>query len=102
MTSEMYSSDDSHEIERRPNQPTTNGLATAGGVIGIVGIVLSLIPLAGIVIGFVMGVLAIVFGGVGLSRFNSTGIGSKNLAVAGIVLGIITVILKLIPGVNVL
>jgi hypothetical protein len=103
LANELYSSDDwNNGIERRPNQPNTNGLATAGGVVGIVGIVLSLVPLFGIVIGFIMGILAIVFGGVGLSRFNATGIGSKNLAVTGIVLGVITVLMKIIPGFNLL
>lgn len=84
------------------NVPATNGMATAGGVVGIVGLVLSLIPIVGIFIGFVMGILAIIFGGVGLARYNKTGAGSKGLAITGVVLGIITVVLKLIPGISLL
>lgn len=84
-----------------PAVPQTNSMATAGGTIGIVGAVLSLIPFAGIVIGLLMGALAIVFGGVGLGRAGQVGRG-RGLAITGLVLGILTVIFKLIPGVDLL
>lgn len=84
-----------------PPPAPSNGAATAGGTLGIVGAVLSLIPFLGIVIGLVMGTLAIVFSGVGISRAGPPGRG-KGLAVTGLVLGILTVIFKLIPGVDVL
>lgn len=78
-----------------------NTLAKTGGTLGIVGAALSLIPLFGIFIGIIMGVLAIIFSGIGLSR-SSRMPDSKGLAVAGLVLGILTVIFKLIPGINLL
>jgi hypothetical protein len=81
-------------------QPRSNGMATTGGTLGIVGAVLSLIPLAGIFIGLVMGVLAIIFGGVGMGRANRLAGAGKGMAVTGLVLGILTVVFKLIPGVN--
>ena len=81
-------------------QPRGNGMATTGGTLGIVGAALSLIPLIGIFIGLVMGVLAIIFGGVGMGRANNLGGAGKGMAVTGLVLGILTVIFKLIPGVN--
>jgi len=62
---------------------------------------LSLIPLLGIPIGIVMGVLAIIFSSVGLSRSGQF-VAGKGLAITGLVLGVLTVIFKLIPGVNVL
>jgi hypothetical protein len=80
--------------------PRGNGMATTGGTLGIVGAALSLIPLIGIFIGLVMGVLAIIFGGVGMSRATNLGGAGKGMAVTGLVLGILTVIFKLIPGVN--
>jgi hypothetical protein len=80
--------------------PRSNGMATTGGTLGIVGAVLSLIPLIGIFIGLVMGVLAIIFGSVGMSRANALGGAGKGMAVTGLVLGILTVVFKLIPGVN--
>lgn len=79
----------------------SNGAATTGGTVGIVGAVLSLIPLLGIPIGLVMGVIAIIFSAIGLSRVASSNVG-RGLATTGLVLGILTVIFKLIPGVNVL
>jgi hypothetical protein len=78
-----------------------NGAATAGGVIGIFGAVLSLIPLLGIFIGIPLGIIAIVLSSVGLSRVARLGAG-QGMAVTGLVLGILTVIFKLLPGVNVL
>ena len=81
----------------------SNGMATAGGVLGIAGIILSWIPLAGIAFGLVLGILAIVFSGSGLSRSSQTSppLG-RGMAVTGLVLGIITVAFKLIPGFDLL
>jgi len=79
---------------------SSNSMATAGGIVGIVGAVLSMIPLFGIFVGLIMGVLAVIFSGIGLSR--SDQMGGKGMAVTGLVLGILTVIFKIIPGVNVL
>jgi hypothetical protein len=81
--------------------PRSNGMATAGGTVGIVGAVLSLIPLIGIPIGLLMGLLAVIFSSVGLSRTGAANVG-KGMAVTGLVLGILTLIFKLIPGVNLL
>jgi hypothetical protein len=83
-----------------PVGPRGNGMATTGGTVGIVGAVLSLIPIIGILIGLVMGVLAIIFGGVGMGRANGLGGTGKGMAITGLVLGILTVVFKLIPGVN--
>ncbi len=68
---------------------------------GIVGAVLSLIPFIGIIIGIIMGIIAIVFSSIGLSRSAQLRDG-KGMATAGLVLGILTVIFKLIPGIDVL
>lgn len=73
-------------------QNAHNSPGTAGGVIGIVGFVLSWIPLLGILIGLLLGIIAIVLGGVGLS-----GQRPKGMAITGLVLGIVTVVLKLTP-----
>lgn len=78
-----------------------NGIATAGGVIGIIGAMLSLIPLLGIIIGLIMGLLAVIFGGIGLNNAGRVQRG-RGLAITGLVLGILTVIFKLIPGINVI
>jgi len=81
----------------------SNGIATVSGVIGFAGFVLSWIPLLGIWIGWVMGVTAIVFGGVGLAMAGHlprrTGYA---MAMVGVILGIVTVVLKSIPILNLL
>jgi uncharacterized protein DUF4190 len=61
----------------------SNGLAIAGMVCGIVGL---------IVFAFILGPLAIIFGGVGLSRAKS-GAPHRNMAWAGIILGVIDIAL---------
>jgi hypothetical protein len=59
----------------------SNGLAIAGMVCGIVGLVL---------FNVILGPLAIIFGGVGLARANR-GAAHHHMAVAGVVLGILDV-----------
>jgi hypothetical protein len=82
----------------KPSSDSKNTAGTVGGVIGITGFVLSWIPILGIFVGIPMGILAIIFGGVGMSRADVP----KGMAVTGLVLGILTVIFKLIPGFNLL
>jgi len=81
-------------------QPSKNSMATAGGALGIIGMIFSLTPVVGILVGFVMGVLAVIFSGIGLGRADQ--IGGRGIATTGLVLGILTIIFKLIPGVNLL
>ena len=69
-------------------QPT-NGLATASLVLGILGIALFWF------LGFIMSILAIVFGGVGLSRAKA-GAPGKGVAIAGLTLGIVGLLLPLL------
>jgi len=69
-------------------QPT-NGLATASLVLGILGIALFWF------LGFIMSILAIVFGGVGLGRAKA-GAPGKGLALAGLILGIVGLLLPLL------
>ena len=62
-----------------------NGLGTTGMVLGIVGAALSLVP----VLGFILGLLATTFGGIGLAKANRGEATNKGMAIAGLVLGII-------------
>ncbi|MCG7342651.1 DUF4190 domain-containing protein [Sporosarcina sp. ACRSL] len=64
----------------------TNGMAVSSLVLGILGVVLNLIPL----LPYLLGILAIVFGVSG----NKQQIG-KGMAMAGIILGAITLAMKL-------
>ncbi len=69
-----------------PVRPT-NGYATASLVLGIVSVVLCWTIWGGIV----LGVLAVVFGALGIGR-TKTGVPGKGMAVAGIVLGIVGIV----------
>lgn len=64
-----------------------NGLGTAALACGIIAIVLSLIPAINLFT-WPLGVLAIVFGGVGWSRANKGQATNKGQAITGLVLGI--------------
>ena len=64
-------------------QSRSNGLAIAALVCGIVGL---------FIFEVILGALAIVFGGIGLSRANR-GAGRRGMAWAGIILGAIDVVL---------
>ncbi|MDQ0297928.1 hypothetical protein J2S78_000336 [Salibacterium salarium] len=68
-------------------KPEGNGMAVAGMVLGIIGVVLNWIPF----LPYVLGVLAIIFGIVGMKQPVKQGV-SK----AGLILGIITIGLKIL------
>ncbi|WAH37017.1 hypothetical protein [Alicyclobacillus dauci] len=81
--------------------PRSNGVATAGFIVGIVGFLLSWIPLVGIPIGHIMGVIAIILSIIGMIRASVVQTG-RSTAAAGLVFGIVTVVLKSIPLLNLL
>ena len=69
-----------------PQPKQGNGMAIASLVCGIIGLLL---------FGVILGPLALIFGGVGLSRANK-GASGKGMAIAGIVLGAIATVLAII------
>ena len=72
-----------------------NGIGTAAGVLGIVAAILMFVPYADYgAIG--LGVLAVIFGGVGISRAGRLGGAGKGMAITGLVLGLIAVIVSII------
>ena len=66
----------------------TNGIATAGFVCGLVGLIICLIPF-GIFLGGVLAILGIVFGFLGRSRSREANIPGAGMATAGIVLSFV-------------
>lgn len=75
-------------------QKGSNGLATAGFVLGLLGLLGSWIPLLN-VLGIILGVLGVVLAGVGLAKSKKANAG-KGLAIAGIVLGALAVIFAIL------
>jgi Domain of unknown function (DUF4190) len=69
-----------------PQTRRGNGLAVASLVCGIIGL---------LIFSFILGPLAVIFGGVGLSRANR-GASGRGLAIAGIVLGVIDIVLLVV------
>jgi hypothetical protein len=73
-------------------QPQGNGLAVAALVLGIISIVFSWVPF----FDWLLAILAIIFGAVGISAANKRGGVGKGMAVAGLILGLITVVIGII------
>ena len=67
----------------------SSGLAAAGMVLGIIGVVLSFIPIINN-IAFFIGILALIFGIIGIVKK-----AGKGKAIAGIVLGILSIVITL-------
>ena len=75
----------SESVEKK----NSSGLATAGMVLGIIGVVLSFIPIINN-IAFFIGILALIFGIIGIVKK-----AEKGKAIAGIVLGILSIAITL-------
>ena len=71
------------------DKKNSSGLATAGMVLGIIGVVLSFIPIINN-IAFFIGILALIFGIIGIVKK-----AGKGKAIAGIVLGILSIAITL-------
>jgi hypothetical protein len=70
-----------------PMKPS-NGLGTTGFVVGIVGLVLSFIPLIGVV-AWPLVILGIIFSAVGISKAAKGRATNKGLAIAGLVVSVV-------------
>lgn len=91
---------------QRDNQQTpvvkqSNGIGTAGLVLGILGLILSFIPFASF-LGFLLCLLAIIFGAKGISnvRKNSNLTSTKGISTAGLVIGIIGLLISIVLSVG--
>ena len=73
-------------------RPQGNGLAVTALVLGIISIVFPGVPF----LDGVLAVLASIFGAVGISAANKRGGVGKGMAVAGLILGLITVVVGII------
>ena len=71
---------------------TGNGYAVTALVLGLISLFLSWFP----GVDWVLGALAIIFGAVGISTARRRGGAGRGMAIAGLVLGVVTVVLGLI------
>jgi hypothetical protein len=69
----------------------TNGIGTAGGVLGIVGMALILVPF----VGGILCLLGAILGGVGISKGSKEGL-PKGMAITGLVLGLVGLAIYLV------
>ena len=68
-------------------------MAVASLVLGILGTVIGLIPLLAF-IAIILGLLAVIFGPIGIGRARRVGYG-KGMAIAGLILGIVALALAI-------
>lgn len=86
---------------QKPMMNQTNGIATAGLVLGILGLILSFIPFASFG-GFLLCLLAVIFGAKGLSnvRKNEMLRSTKGAANAGLIIGIIGLLVSMVVSIG--
>jgi hypothetical protein len=72
----------------------TNGLAIAGMVLGIVGLVLAFIPCVGWILGIILGIVGAALSGIGLASANKSGSG-KGMAISGLILSILAIVVAI-------
>jgi hypothetical protein len=80
--------------DARGPEKGSNGLATAGFVLGLLALLSSWIPVLNIV-GIILGVIGVVLAAVGLAKSKKVNAG-KGLAIAGLVLGALAVIVAVL------
>lgn len=79
-----------------PSAPPRNGIGTVALVLGIVGLVLSLF-----VIGALPGILAIIFGVIGLSRVRRRQATNRGAALTGVITGVLSLVVAIVVAVTV-
>ena len=72
-----------------------NGIGIAGGVCGIVAVVLCWIPFVDY-LSIVLGALAIIFGALGIRHANAHGGSGKGMAITGVVTGIVALVISVL------
>lgn len=92
MTDQQYGFTPGPGPQMQMQQPPGNGMAVAALVLGILALVLFFIWF----LAPIMGLLAIIFGAVGISKANKIGGKGKGMAIAGLVCGVIGMLLSIV------
>lgn len=72
-------------------KPATNGLAVAGMVLGIVGAVLSLIPIVGVFLCWLPALLGVIFGCIGLGTAKRNNGFRRGEAITAVICGLLPI-----------
>ena len=80
--------------QQTPAKPS-NGLGTAGFVVGLIGLLLSFIPLVGVV-AWPLVILGIIFSAVGISKAVKGRATNKGLAITGLIVSIIGLVICIV------
>jgi len=86
------------EVHHQVPPPKGNGMAVAAMVLGILAVVLCWVML----VNFILGVLGIIFGALGIARANKIGGTGKGMALAGLITGIFGILAGIVVVVFVL
>jgi predicted Zn finger-like uncharacterized protein len=78
-----------------PRSGGSNGLAIAGMVLGIVGVVLVWIPCIGQILAIVLGIVGAALSGIGLAQANKSGNG-KGMALTGLITSILAILVAIL------
>jgi hypothetical protein len=70
-------------------------MGIAGGVCGIVAVVLCWVPFIDY-LSIILGALAIIFGALGIRHANTHGGGGKGMAITGVVTGIVALVISVL------
>lgn len=74
-----------------PQPPKSNGLATAGLVLGILAIVVSFIPILNVIV-WPLAILGLIFGGIGLAKSGKVGKG-KGPSITALITSILAIVM---------
>jgi hypothetical protein len=72
-------------------ESSTNGMATAGFILALLTLFLGWIPL----LGWLMWLLGLIFSAIGLGNANSAGGTGRGLAIAGLIISLLGIIIKI-------
>jgi hypothetical protein len=78
-----------------PATPPRNGLGTAGFVLGLIGLVIAPIPLAGVV-AWPLSVLGLILSAVGVARVRGGKATNKGLSIAGVIVSLLGLVVSIL------
>ncbi|MBQ4355669.1 MAG: hypothetical protein II757_03295 [Bacteroidales bacterium] len=85
------------ENTNTPVQLEKNGIGTAGFICALIGLCLFWIPIAGPIIGWILGTLGLIFSIIGVVKKNR----KKGLAIAGLIISCILIVILIVNAIRI-